>query len=95
MVVGFISEYGKNLELISQSRIYHKLFWKAASIRGFLMPMYKEYIPEARDRLFDLFYSGQIKVAVDPSQFNGIESIPAAVDYLLGGQNCGKVVVKF
>ena len=95
VVVGFISEYGKNLEQVSQPRIYHKLFWKAASIRGFLMPMYQEYIPEARDRLFDLFYSGQIKVAVDPNQFVGIESIPAAVDYLLGGRNCGKVVVKF
>lgn len=95
VVVGFISEYGKNLEQVSQPRIYHKLFWKAASIRGFLMPMYQEYIPEARDRLFNLFYSGQIKVAVDPSQFVGIESIPAAVDYLLKRQNCGKVVVKF
>jgi len=95
VVVGFISEYGKNLEPISQPRIYHKLFWKAASIRGFLMPMYQEYIPEARDRLFDLFYSGQIKVAVDATEFKGIESIPAAVDYLLGGKNCGKVIVKF
>lgn len=95
VVVGFISEYGKNLEQVSQPRMYHKLLWKAASVRGFLMPMYKEYISEARDRLFDLFYTGQIKVAVDPSQFIGIESIPAAVDYLLGGQNCGKVVVKF
>ncbi|MEM7759098.1 MAG: zinc-binding dehydrogenase [Cyanobacteria bacterium P01_A01_bin.40] len=95
VVVGFISEYGKNLEQVSQPRIYHKLFWKAASIRSFLMPMYQEYIPEARDRLFDLFYTSQIKVAVDPRQFIGIESIPAAVDYLLGGRNCGKVVVKF
>jgi len=95
VVVGFISEYGKELEQISQPRIYHQLFWKAASVRGFLMPMYQEYIPEARDRLFNLFHSGQIKVAVDSSQFMGIESIPTAVDYLLGGQNCGKVVVKF
>lgn len=95
IVVGFISEYGQNIEPVLQPRIYHQLLWKAASIRGFLMPMYREYMSEARDRLFDLFYSGQIKVAVDPSQFNGIESIPAAVDYLLGGKNCGKVVVKF
>ena len=95
VVVGFISEYGKNPEAISQARIYHQLFWKAASIRGFLMPMYREYMPEARDRLFALFDSGQIKVAVDPSQFQGIESIPSAVDYLLEGKNCGKVVVKF
>lgn len=95
VVVGFIAEYGKNLEQISQPRIYHKLFWKAASIRGFLMPMYQEYIPEARDRLFDLFYTGQIKVAIDPSEFRGIKSIPTAVNYLLEGKNCGKVVVKF
>ena len=59
------------------------------------MPMYQEYIPETRDRLFDLFYTGQIKVAIDPSEFKGIESIPAAVNYLLGGKNCGKVVVEF
>ncbi len=95
VVVGFISEYGKNLEPVLQPRIYHKLFWKAASIRGFLMPMYREYIPEARDRLFDLFYTGQIKVAIDPTKFKGIESITAAVNYLLGGKNCGKVVVEF
>ena len=95
VVVGFISEYGKNLEQVSQTRIYDKLFWKAASIRGFLMPMYREYMPEARDRLFAMFQSGQIKVAIDPTEFKGIESISAAVDYLLEGKNCGKVIVRF
>jgi NADPH-dependent curcumin reductase CurA len=95
VVVGFISEYAKNPELVTQPRIYHKLFWKAASVRGFLMPHYAEYMVEARDRLLDLFYTNQIKVAVDPTEFRGIESIPAAVEYLLGGNNCGKVVVRF
>jgi NADPH-dependent curcumin reductase CurA len=95
VVVGFISEYGKNLEEVTQPRIYHKLFWKAASVRGFLMPLYQEYAAEARDRLLNLFYSGKLKVAIDPTQFNGIESIPTAVKYLLSGQNCGKVVVRF
>lgn len=95
VVVGFISEYAKNPEIITQSRIYHKLFWKAASVRGFLMPHYAKYMVEARDRLLDLFYRGKIKVAVDPTEFKGIESIPAAIEYLLSGKNCGKVVVKF
>ncbi|ELS01339.1 putative NADP-dependent oxidoreductase [Xenococcus sp. PCC 7305] len=95
VVVGFISEYGKNPELVSQPRIYNQLFWKAASVRGFLMPLYKEYIPEARDRLLEMFSTGKIRVAIDPSEFQGLESIPAAVNYLLSGQNCGKVVVKF
>jgi NADPH-dependent curcumin reductase CurA len=95
IVVGFISEYGKNLEEVIRPRIYHQLFWKAASVRGFLMPLYQEYAAEARDRLLDLFYCDKLKVAIDPTQFNGIESIAAAVKYLLDGQNCGKVVIKF
>ncbi|WP_375468327.1 zinc-binding dehydrogenase [uncultured Nostoc sp.] len=95
VVVGFISEYAKDLEQITQPRIYHQLFWKAASVKGFLMPHYKEHMAEARDRLLNLFYSRKLKVAIDPTQFNSIESIPAAVEYLLSGKNCGKVVVRF
>ncbi len=57
VVVGFISEYAKKLEEITQPRLYHQLFWKAASVRGFLMPHYKEYTAEARDRLLNLFYT--------------------------------------
>ena len=95
VALGFISEYAKNPEQVTQPRIYHQLFWKAASVRGFLMPHYAEYMVEARDRLLDLFYTGKIRVAVDPTEFKGIESIPTAVEYLLSGKNCGKVVVRF
>ncbi|MEH2222724.1 zinc-binding dehydrogenase [Nostoc sp.] len=95
VVVGFISEYAHNVEQITQPRIYHQLSWKASSVRGFLMAHYKEYMAEARDRLLNLFYTNKLKVAVDPTQFQGIESIPDAVEYLLSGQNCGKVVVRF
>jgi NADPH-dependent curcumin reductase CurA len=95
VVVGFISEYSKVLEEVTQPRIYHQLFWKGASVRGFLMPLYQEYAAEARDRLLNLFYAGKLQVAVDPTRFNGIESIPSAVQYLLDAQNCGKVVVSF
>jgi NADPH-dependent curcumin reductase CurA len=95
VVVGFISEYGRSLEEVVQPRIYHKLFWKAASVRGFLMPFYQENATEARDRLLNLFYSDKLKVAIDSTPFNGIESIPIAVKYLLDRQNCGKVVVRF
>jgi hypothetical protein len=94
VVVGFIAEYGKGVEDLMQPRIYHKLFWKAASVRGFLMPLYQEYAAEARDRLLKLLYTNKLKVAIDPTPFNGIESIPNAVQYLLDGHNCGKVVVR-
>ncbi|MEH1788046.1 zinc-binding dehydrogenase [Nostoc sp.] len=95
VVVGFISEYANNVEQITQPRLYHQLSWKAASVRGFLMAHYKEYMPEASDRLLNLYYTDKLKVAVDPTQFQGIESIPDAIQYLLSGQNCGKVVVRF
>lgn len=95
VVVGYISEYAHQLEFVNQPRIYQKLFWKAASVRGFLMPLYQEHIPAARERLFHLFKTQQLQVAIDPTEFNGIESIPTAVEYLLKGQNCGKVFVKF
>ncbi len=95
VIVGFISEYGKALESVTRSRIYEKLFWKAASVRGFLLPRYAEAVPEACDHILTLFEQGKIKVAVDPTDFYGIEAIPTAVNYLLSGQNCGKVVVRF
>jgi 2-desacetyl-2-hydroxyethyl bacteriochlorophyllide A dehydrogenase len=95
IVVGFISEYASDFEQITQPRIYHKLFWKSASVRGFLMPHFAEYAEEARDRLLHLFYTDQLKVAVDPTPFQGIGAIADAVEYLLSGQNCGKVVVRF
>ncbi|EAW37888.1 zinc-binding dehydrogenase [Lyngbya sp. PCC 8106] len=95
IVVGFISEYADQLEIVNQPRIYQKLFWKGASVRGFLMPLYQEYSLEARNRLFHLLESGQIQVAIDPTEFRGIESIDSAVDYLLAGKSCGKVVITF
>lgn len=95
VIVGFISEYLNDFEFVNQQRIYSKIFWKAASVRGFLMPHYAEYMGEMRDRLLNLYYSGKIKVIVDSTEFKGLESIPDAVEYLLNGKNCGKVVVSF
>ena len=95
VTVGFISEYAKVPQVMPQPRIYHKLFWKAASVRAFLMPHYAEHTAAARDRLLDLFYTHQIRVAINPTPFQGIESIPIAVQCLLGGKNVGKVVVQF
>lgn len=94
VVVGFISEYAKNLATINRPRIYHKLFWKAASIRAFLMPYYRKYQDEACDYLFNLFQTNQLKVVIDPTQFNGLDSIADAVEYQLSGKNQGKVIVR-
>lgn len=81
-------------ELIPQPRIYRKLYWKSASIRGFLNPMYPEYFDESARRVLDLYYAGALRVQVDATRFHGLESVPDAVEHLLAGRNAGKVVVK-
>lgn len=60
------------------------------AVRGHL-----ERVSTARDRLSDFFLANKIKVAVDSTEFRSIESIAAAVEHLLSGNNCGKVVVRF
>ncbi len=93
--VGFIAEYARVPPIVPQPRIYHKLFWKAASVRAFLMPHYAEHMVTARERLLNLFNHQKIRVAINPTPFHGIESIPTAVQYLLSGKSIGKVVVQY
>ena len=95
VVEGFMTEYGDALESTLRPRIYQKLFWKSASVRGFWLPSYAEHIPAARDRLLNMFYNNLLDLKVDPKVFRGIESIPDAVSYLLSGLNAGKVVVEY
>lgn len=78
---------------VDQERIYTKLYWKAASVRGFMNYRFAQYAPDARERLLAMLASGTIVPLVDLSQFRGLEAIADAVEYLLSGQNNGKVVV--
>lgn len=81
-------------ELVPQPRIYRKLYWKSASVRGFLNPMYAEYFDDAARRVLELYYAGALRVQVDATPFAGLESVPDAVEHLLAGRNAGKVVVR-
>lgn len=93
--VGYISEYTSELQSVLNSRIYSKLLWKSASIRGFLFSHYTEYIQLYASRLMELFAVGKLRPTVDSTEFRGIESVVDAVEYLHSGSNCGKVVVRF
>lgn len=80
-------------ELIPQPRIYRKLYWKSASIRGFMNPLHPEHFDAAARRVLDLYYAGALRVHVDATRFKGLESVGDAVEHLLAGRNAGKVVV--
>jgi NADPH-dependent curcumin reductase CurA len=80
-------------EIVTAPRIVHKLYYKAASVRGFMNGLLPELWPDARDRLFRLQNDGALRVTFDSAAFNGIESIYDAIERLLSGRSIGKVTV--
>jgi NADPH-dependent curcumin reductase CurA len=79
--------------LVTGPRIVHKLYYKAASVRGFMNGLLTEYWPSARDRLFQLYRDGQICVTFDRRGFTGLTGVYDAIDWLLSGRSIGKVMV--
>lgn len=51
-------------------------------------------IVDCKSKVFQLFAEGKLKVLLDDSQtFEGLESIPDAIEHMLSGSTIGKVVV--
>ncbi len=94
VISGHTSDFDKPIENVLQPRIYRKLYWKSASVRGFQNMAFKEFYDDAARRILDLHYSGRIRVLIEPTPFTGLDKAADAVEYLLSGRNTGKVVVK-
>ncbi len=80
-------------EIVSAPRIVHKIYYKAASVRGFMNGLLTPHWPKARAKLFALKDAGKIKVTFDSSDFRGLSGVYDAVEWLLSGQSTGKVLV--
>lgn len=80
-------------EIVTGPRVVHKLYYKGASVRGFMNGLLTEHWPAARARIFDLHAAGRIAVTFDGQPFGGLESVYDAIERLLSGQSMGKVVV--
>jgi NADPH-dependent curcumin reductase CurA len=80
-------------EIVTAPRIVHKLYYKAASVRGFMNGLLTPLWPEARARLFAMYQAGEIRVVFDAVPFHGLEQVYDAVERLLSGQSMGKVTV--
>ncbi len=92
VVCGFTADR-EPTELVTAERIYTQLYWKAASVRGFMNYRFAEHAPAARERLLALREKGEIRPLVDGTVFRGLGAVADAVDYLLSGANLGKVLV--
>jgi NADPH-dependent curcumin reductase CurA len=81
-------------EIVTGPRVVHKLYYKGASVRGFMNGLLGEHWPAARARLFDLYRAGQLAVTFDQPGFDGIAHVFDAVERLLSGRSIGKVTVR-
>jgi NADPH-dependent curcumin reductase CurA len=80
-------------EIVTAPRIVHKLYYKAASVRGFMNGLLPGLWPDARAKLFGLQHEGKLRVTFDAEEFRGLEAVYDAVERLLSGQSMGKVTV--
>ncbi len=94
IIIGFISEYLEGPQPVRQPRIYAHLLQKSASVHAFFLPHFSKYYREHTARLFQLITDGSLRVAIDPTEFDGLEAVADAVDYLHSGKSMGKVVVR-
>jgi NADPH-dependent curcumin reductase CurA len=80
-------------EIVTAPRIAHKLYYKGASVRGFMNGLLAEFWPPARDEVFALYREGKLKVRFDEGHFAGLSGVFDAVERLLSGRSMGKVIV--
>jgi NADPH-dependent curcumin reductase CurA len=80
-------------EIVTAPRIVHKLYYKAASVRGFMNGLLTPHWPAAREKLFALHAAGALRVTFDAIEFTGLEQVYDAIDRLLAGESIGKVTV--
>ncbi len=80
-------------EIVTGPRIAHKLYFKGASVRGFMNGLLTDLWPAARARVFGLYEAGKLRVVFDEQRFVGLDSVFDAVERLLSGRSIGKVSV--
>jgi len=93
LVSGYASEIIDGAKPVLQPRVYEKLYWKGASIRGYMNALLAEHHREAATRLFEMMNKGELKISIDPTEFVGLEALAKAADHMMSGRNIGKTVL--
>lgn len=95
IVIGMISQYQgeSGWQPLNYTGLCEKILAKSQTVAGFFLPQYAHLWKQHMDKLFNLYSTGKLKVAVDPCKFVGLGSVADAVEYLHLGKSIGKVVV--
>jgi NADPH-dependent curcumin reductase CurA len=94
VAAGAASDLAETPEIITAPRIIHQIYFKGASIRGFMNGRLTHLWPSAREKLFALHEAGQLTLTFDAKPFEGLDEVYDAIDWLLASRSIGKVVVK-
>jgi NADPH-dependent curcumin reductase CurA len=81
-------------EIVTAPRVIHDIYFKCASIRGFMNGRLGHLWPAAREKLFGLHAAGKLRLRFDAEPFEGLENVYGAIERLLSSRSIGKVVVK-
>jgi len=95
LVVGYISEYDAGAQPVLLPRVYEKLLWKSAQIRGFVLSHYADKMGPHLFALIEKLKKGELRALVDSTDYVGLESVCDAVEALHAGKNTGKVVIQY
>lgn len=71
-----------------------RLLSRSATLHTFFLPHYAKHAPKHFQTLCRYAEEGVITSFVDPTEFNGVEGVYAALEYMYARKNTGKVVVK-
>lgn len=93
VVGGAAADLNGKPEMVTAPRIANAIYYKGASVRGFMNGLLTAHWPAAREKLFALYNEGHIKVRFDEPRFTGLEGIYDGVERLLSGASTGKVIV--
>lgn len=74
--------------------LFRKVIIRSVSLIGFNLGDYANAVPMESMKLIDKLQAGFIQSIVDPTSFEGIDSIPDAIAHLMSGESHGKIVVK-
>ncbi len=94
IIAGVIAEHTRRESAIHALDIYNKLLWKSATLHGFWLPDFAQFILTHAAQLLKLYQEGKIRSVIDSTPFKGLSSVADALEYINGWQSCGKVVVK-
>jgi len=85
------TEEGSHIHTID---IYNKLIWKSATLHGFNLIDYANFMRQHVVKISDLHADGKIQTLLDPEEFKGIDSVMDAVAHMMSWKTRGKVIIE-